>query len=298
MNAGVAVLGSLNDDYLFSLEGLPRVGETVLAHNMERHPGGKGANQAAAAARMGARVSLIGAVGTDAAGIEAVQALVDLGVDVSHVRAHDEVATGTAIVLVDGHGSNSIVVASGANAQLSPDSVADALNESAADVLLAQLEVPIPVVRGAFAGARARAMVTVLNAAPAVEDAHLLLDLVDVLVVNETEARLLTEQLGDLGEDPNWVQIAERLLSNVGRAVVITLGRRGCVVSSAEGSQELPAEVVEVVDSTGAGDVFCGSLAALLAAGYGVHEAARISVGHATSAVQWSGARPPAAYRA
>jgi ribokinase len=282
----VTVLGSCNLDLVLPVARIPGPGETVLAAGLSRVPGGKGANQAVAAARAGADCRIVGAVGRDDAGRLLRSALVESTVDVSRLRELD-VPTGLAVVTVAADGENAIVVAAGANAELAPLLAADLASIAAAAVLLVQLEVPLAAVRaGAVAARRAGALV-LLNAAPARPLPADLLELVDLLVVNEHEAAALAELPG---ADPD--QAALRLVRAV-PAVVVTLGAAGSLYRTASGVTERVAAVpARVVDTTGAGDTFCGVLAAELAAGRPVGSAIRWASAAASLAVETAGAVP------
>ncbi|MEU4192464.1 ribokinase [Kribbella sp. NPDC026611] len=245
MQPEVVVVGSANVDLVLPVQRIPRPGETVLAGTMTRGPGGKGANQAVASARAGASTAMIVALGDDEGGALLRDALD--GVDLSLATTSDA-PTGTAIITVDELGENSIVVAPGANGELTLTPAAvSALGT--AKVVLAQLEIPFPAVRAAAAASA----YFILNAAPAAELSDELLAEVDLLVVNETEAEAIA------GADRS------ALLEKV-PAVVVTLGRAGAVILT-RGADEIavPGVPVEVVDTTAAGDTFCGVLAATLA---------------------------------
>jgi ribokinase len=281
---GVVVVGSANADLVLRLAELPRPGETLLATETTRLPGGKGANQAVAAARSGASTTLIAAIGDDADGRLVRDALVGAGVDVRWVRK-SSAPTGLAVVLLDDRGQNSIVVAPGANAtieQLRPDE-RDVVRDGA--VLLCQLEVPLPVVIEAAHVARSAGRVVVINAAPSQLLPDALIAAVDVLVVNEHEAR---EIAGTLDLD----RAVDALLTRV-PGVVVTLGAAGARVAERSGPRRLlPAPAVRAVDTTGAGDTFCGVFASGLAIGTSMTAAAERAIAAASLSVQRLGAIP------
>lgn len=254
MMGTVVVLGSINADLVVQSPRLPLPGETLLGGPFVTYSGGKGANQAVAAARMGADVRMVGCVGGDPFGVELIAGLVDAGVDVGSMQ-RAEGSSGVAIITVDGRGENTIVVAPGANAHVR----ADGLSWAGVAIVLAQLEVPIDVVRDAFEQARAHGVTTVLNAAPATDLDPSLLALVDVLIVNQHELSVLAT--------PGPAKI------------VLTLGGDGLVVDGAP----IAAHQVSVLDTTGAGDACCGALVAALAGGASLYEAARL--GNAAGAV-------------
>jgi len=258
------VLGSANIDYTVVVDRRPEPGETVLANQLVMGVGGKGANQAVAAARAGVTPVFLAAVGPD--GSDLVETLRGRGVDVSHVQ-HCTDPTGIALITVGPDGENSIVVAAGANARLDAAASAQRVRELDPDVLLAQLEVPVEVVLAAAREARR----FVLNYSPALEVPAELLELADPLIVNELEARGL---------------------SATPRSLVVTLGGEGARVTDAAGDIHVPASAVDVVDTTGAGDAFAGTLAAALSTGASLAEATAAAVAAGSAAVQYLGAQP------
>jgi ribokinase len=278
MSASVVVLGSANLDQVLQVDSLPAPGETVLATGLTHAPGGKGLNQATASARAGAATAFVGAVGADAFGDTLVGWLHDEGVDTSAVRRAVE-PTGTALVMVDRQGENSIVVAPGANSTLRELGDEEHRLVRAADTLVMQCEVPVGILLAAAKVARR----VVLNAAPATALPDELLDRVDVLVVNQQEAVALA------GGDP--VDVVGALAARV-RDVVITLGPDGAVWAGESGSGRCPAPTVVPVDSTGAGDAFVGYLAAALTGGLGWPNAISQAVRAGSLAVTRPGAGP------
>ena len=269
----VAVIGSANFDLVLGVSHRPAPGETVLAASTEGHPGGKGANQAVAAARLGASVSFVGCIGGDGFGDVVIASLAGNGVDVSSVRRVDA-PTGTAVILLTPDGENSIVVSAGANAFVTAalvDEVSDAW--AGAAVLVLQLELPVETVAYAASAAVARGVRVILNAAPAAALAAEVLAAADPLVVNENEAAaLLDGYVGDAAE------VAARLLALGARSVVLTLGARGAVLAEAGGLPEhVPGRAVPVVDTTGAGDAFVGALADRIAHGDALAGAVRFA---------------------
>ena len=269
------MLGSLNMDLSVTVPRIPRPGETVLGGSVARLPGGKGANQAVAAARLGADVALIGRLGHDdlAETIRAV--LTDAGVDLTHVRTMDHVTSGVAFISVDGHGENAIVVSSGANAQLSPSEVErEATALAQAGIAVAQLETPLDaVVRFAELCERFGVRL-ILNAAPYHVLPEELLRHCSYLVLNREEATALTG-IQVVGRESALAALTEAARAGAG-CVVITLGGDGCVAidtGDPAGYVEIDAFEVPVVDTTGAGDAFVGAFAVCLAAGGGLPEA-------------------------
>lgn len=258
--AEIVVVGSYNHDVVLSVAHLPAPGETCLALGRRASPGGKGSNQAVQAARCGARVAMLGAIGADAAGDEALEVWAAAGIEAAAAPRLTEQRTGMAMILVDAKGENSIVVDPGANAHLSPSHIDQAAPLiRSAKLVLAQLETPVAATRRAFEIARQAGVLTALNAAPAPEviDAELIA-LTDILFVNEVEAGALAG-----GADP--ADAGAALLARVGQAVIITLGKDGAVLFHRDQPRRAhPAHSIEAVDTTGAGDAFIGAFAAQL----------------------------------
>jgi ribokinase len=284
----VLVVGSINTDLVVTLDRLPEPGETVTGGRFARHGGGKGANQAVAAARAGAPVRLVGAVGDDDLGAAALEELGAEGVDVGAVARIAGAPTGVALIAVDREGRNQIAVASGANARVDAALVAHALAAAPlapADVVLLGFEVPdAAVLAGARAAADAGAR-AILNPAPARELPDGLPGAV-VLVPNGLEAAALTGET-----EPH--DAARALAKRTGAPVLVTVGGDGALLADPGGGgpTALDAPQVEVVDTTGAGDVLCGVLAAGLAAGRDLEDAARRAVDAASASVRRAGAR-------
>lgn len=276
----VVVVGSANLDVVLTVARIPRPGETVLATSRTLGAGGKGANQAAAAARSGARTALLGALGDDDGGALLREALTTAGVDTSLLRTSSR-GTGTAQVVVDAAGENAIVVDAGANADLVDLTAAELALVAQAGAVLAQLEVPLATVTQALSAARG---LRVLNAAPAHPLPSALTDVVDVLVVNEQEAL-------EVGEAADLDTALTALLRRVPE-VVVTLGARGAL-RAVRGEQPQPVAGVParaVVDTTGAGDAFCGALVAARAAGAPAADAVRTACVAASLSVERAGA--------
>jgi ribokinase len=282
----VLVLGSINTDLVVRVPRLPRPGETVLGGEFAVYGGGKGANQAIAAARAGAPVVMVGCLGDDAYGDERLADLGREGVDTSGVRRLAGSASGVALIGVDAAGQNSIMVASGANA-LAGVEMATALPLAAGDVLLTQLELPLPVVAAGLATARRAGTLVLLNAAPMHPTAADLLPDLDLLVVNEVEAADLLGESVAVTETATLARLAKR----GPRRIVVTLGKEGAVVWEDGQMARVPALPVEPVDTTGAGDTFCGVLAAGLAAGDDLAAAVRRAVVAGGLAVTRAGAQ-------
>lgn len=286
----VLVIGSVNEDVVLRVPRSPQPGETLTATEVNWWPGGKGANQAVAAARGGAEVQMIARVGDDAAGRRMIAALREGRVDADSVKALPDVTTGTAYITVTDDGENTIVVEPGANARLSPQDV-EAEREliGAAAVILSQLEVPVPTVARAVQLAVQQGVRPVVTLAPAQEVPDELLAGLDPLLVNEHEAAFLLDEQAFAGDAE---KAATRLLDLGPRSVVITLGAEGAVLADGGGARRLPARPVdEVLDTTGAGDAFAGAMAAALAAGRELGDAVEAGLVAAAEAVGRLGPR-------
>ncbi len=270
----VVVVGSANLDLVATAPRLPGPGETVLGSQFAQYPGGKGLNQAVAAARAGASVALIAAVGDDDAGQRLRSVAENEGIDISRLDVVRRGTTGRAVITVDEHAENSIVVISGTN------ELARLTTLPAAKVVLAQLEIPQATVTAAFEAARAAGCRTVLNPAPAPVDGlpDSLLALCDVIIPNEHEVELIGG--------------VDRLLAGGAGAVVVTRGAAGATVSDAAGTRAIEPFSVDPVDTTGAGDAFCGVLAARLAAGDDLDSCARSAAAAGALATTATGAVP------
>ncbi|TNM36476.1 ribokinase [Nocardioides albidus] len=280
-SGAVTVVGSANLDQIVRVVRLPAPGETVTTTGLREGPGGKGLNQAVAAARSGAAVTFVGAVGRDSGADLLLGHLRDNAVSTRHVARVDG-PTGSAIVMVDDEGENAILVTSGANGQVPP--LPDGTDEwLACDVVLLQLELPSRTVLQCAVAARSRGVRVLLNAAPAAPLPDGLLEATDLLVVNETECRTLAgvESLESAAHE-----LARRV-----PVVVVTLGARGAMwFEDGRLRGELPPPAVSPVDTTGAGDAFCGALAARLAAGDTVEEAVRFALVAGALSTQGHGA--------
>ncbi|NCG39068.1 MAG: ribokinase [Actinobacteria bacterium] len=290
----MAVVGSANLDLVVDVKQIPLVGETVMGGDLRRYPGGKGANQAVAAARLGRRVAMIGRLGDDEGGAILRAALNADAVDTSHLLTTDGVPNGVALISVDSGGDNAIVVSPGANARLSPADVAAAgATLAGAAVTLLQLEVPLETVEAA---AKIASGTVILNPAPAptkpLPDA--LLRNVDVLVPNQTEFATLTGHDGPI----DAVVAAELAGLLPSPAIVITLGAEGALVVVNGVATRVAAPVVEPVDTTAAGDSFCGALADALVGGASILEAAQWAVRVGAATTQRHGAQPSLPTRA
>lgn len=280
------VVGSINSDVTYRVANLPHAGETVTGLSRRVAGGGKGANQAAAASRCtGVETTLIAALGDDLEGRSLVEEIAGY-LPTAGLQIVPSTETGRAVILVDEVGENSIVIFPGANEHLTIDAPATIAAFSTAAVVLLQLESPIEVVTAAAERAKAGGVLVVLNAAPQLPIPERLWEAIDILVVNEGEGRYQAEvQHGDIGS------VLDRLVCLVPE-VVLTRGREGCDYRSRKGdSLHLPALSVEVVDTSGAGDTFCGTFAGALALGEPRVDALRLAVAAASLSVQFVGAR-------
>lgn len=271
MTTDIVVVGSINHDLTVVTARHPEPGQTVLGTDHYSGNGGKGANQAVAAARLGSRVAMIGRVGDDAQGRVLRSDLAGEGIDVTFVGVDDKAPTGVAVITIDDNAENTIVVSPGANLTLEPEHI-DTDLVATANVVLAQLEIPMKTV---IATAEACAGTFVLNPAPATRLSAELLARVDVLVPNRSELGMLTE-----GSEPTSVADAVAAVRQLGAAgaTVVTLGAAGALLVLGDDITEIPAPEVEAVDPTGAGDAFCGALADGLSRGMDLTGAARRAV--------------------
>ena len=285
----VQVAGSINVDLIQTVDTLPRPGETILAHSSRRLPGGKGANQAVAAARMGALTRFTGAVGEDEEGRWMREILAHEGIDTAGIASLPDQLTGLALIAVDSSGENQIIVNPGANGTLSPTQ-ARSLAEDAR-VLLAQQEIPLETVRAFFSAPGAVGKLRILNAAPAMPDAASLIDETDILIVNQHElAEYLHLEQAPSGQDEALA--ARQLIRRADQLVIVTLGAGGALAVWSDRTFHAPAQPVTPLDTIGAGDCFCGALAALLDAGETVEGALPLANAAAALCTQKHGAIP------
>lgn len=292
----VVVVGSLNMDLVMRTPRVPVGGETLHGHEFSTLPGGKGANQAVACARLGAKVAMIGQVGNDGFGTTLRDGLAADGIDVNGVLQTSAVGTGVAMILVEDIGQNRIVLAAGANGALTPDDIdaQTALIGGAAMVVL-QLEVPMPVVERAIAIAHSAGVPVLLNPGPAKPLAEALWSQIDLLIPNESEAELLS---GIAVTDAASAYTAARVFRQRGvKCVLITLGANGVAVIDDAGERHLPAHVVKAVDTTAAGDTFIGGLSAGLVEGMAMDEAVALGQRASALCVTRHGAQPSIPYR-
>lgn len=292
-NGSLTVVGAINVDFVVVCERLPRPGETVVGSSLQRHGGGKGANAAFAAARAGAKVRLVCAVGRDAMAESALADLRRAGVDLSGVAELEHVPTGAALIVVDAEGENQIAVGGGANSALSAEWVNHELskNEPPARCLLVSTEIPQEAVAAAVrAGVRA-GIPCLVNAAPPLPVVVDLLEMGIILTPNLHELAQLADMLG---LEPSLApsQRAAALAARTDRPVVVTMGGEGALIVTSDGTREqIRPPVVDVRDTTGAGDTFNGVFAAQLANGHDLSTAVRTAVAAAAMSVSHSGAR-------
>ncbi|MBH0010365.1 ribokinase [Salinibacterium sp. SWN1162] len=291
--SGIVVVGSANIDQVFRVDRIPSPGETVLSRGVNTALGGKGQNQAVAAARAGVSTTFIGAVGNDGFGDMVRSGLAADSIDVTHLRTTAK-PTGTALIAVDNTGENTIIVEAGANADVADLTATDSSALSAASALVMQLEIPLATVIEAARIARAVGTRVILNAAPIQALPSELLENLDILIVNEHEA---AELASDNGLSSELDGIGERLLSLVS-TVIVTLGSKGAALHRV-GSEPVivPAHRVTAVDATGAGDTFCGAFAAGVVEGMMLEDALRFAGAAASISVENHGAVPSIPFR-
>jgi ribokinase len=286
------VLGSINTDLVVRAPRFPRPGETMHGSDFVVIGGGKGANQATAAGRLGAPVEFIGAVGNDDFGARRLEELAAAGVDTRAVKTCDDAPTGVALITVSESGENTIIIAAGANWRVMPDDIPGTqLALAAGGILVSQLELPMETVAAGLARGREMGLTTLLNTAPYKPEARSFLPYVDILVANEIEAGDLAAWSSAVSEE-NATDVAMRLLARGPHTVIITLGAAGVIVATPDGTQAVPAPRVDVVDTTGAGDCFTGALAASLVQGLDRASAAQRAVAAASYSTTVFGATP------
>lgn len=295
MKKKIVVVGSTNTDMIVRTQRIPGPGETVLGGKFLMAAGGKGANQAVAAARAGGDVTFIARIGNDLFGQRAVQGFRRDDINVEFIKRDPSAASGVALIIVDARGENCIAVASGANANLSTADVRAAAKAIAsADILLMQLEVPLATVTLAAAIAAKNGVRTILNPAPARALPRALLKNVTFLTPNESEAALLARGAGGRRGDHRETA---RLLARKVSSVILTLGSKGSFIASAQAGEFVPAFKVKAVDTTAAGDVFNGCLAVALAERNSLPEAVRFASAAAAISATRLGAQPSAPSR-
>lgn len=287
----VVVVGSFNMDLVVQAERRPQTGETLMGEEFGMFIGGKGSNQAIAAARLGADVTMIGRLGTDLFGDTLMAAHADEGICTDYVIRDTEIGTGVASILIDTDGDNSIVLVPQANMRLSVEDIERASESiAAADVLLLQLEVPVGASQRAAEIAKSNGATVVLNPAPAQELPDDFLAQVDILTPNEVETESLSGLRVSTAIDAEHA--AKVLLDKGLSAVILTLGERGALLLTLDLTQQIPAYTVEVVDTTAAGDAFCGALATAVAQGENLVAAVAFANAVGALAVTVLGAAP------
>jgi ribokinase len=287
----VFVAGSINMDVVATADRHPKAGETVAGREVLYFPGGKGANQAVAAAKLGAATTLIGRVGADAFGRELRTFLAAQGIDLAFVQDTPQAHTGTALITV-ANANNTIVVIPGANALVNTNDVA-AVTFAKGDVAVSQFEIPLPAISAFLARARAAGATTILNPAPAMQFDRKLLDLVDILVLNESELGFLARtELRDTDGHGRFIEAARLLQAGTDKTLCVTLGKRGVVALINGEPLIIPGRPVKALDATGAGDCFVGAVAAQLANGTPIRDAFEYANIAASICVQRMGAAP------
>ena len=292
----IIVIGSTNMDMVVKTSHIPVPGETVLSGSFFMNPGGKGANQAVSVARLGGDVAFVSKVGNDVFGKQSTQLFEEEGIDIAHLLSDDTLPSGVALITVDRSGENSIVVASGANAGLTPADLEDALDKIAgAGIVLMQLEIPMETVHFAAIYAVKHGVKVILNPAPANTLPPKLLSCIDIITPNQSEAAMLS---GINVTDAATAAQAAVAIHNLGvKSVIITMGAMGCVIYDKGEITLVPAQKVEAVDTTAAGDVFCGALAVALAEGGTLFDAVNFASRAAAISVTRMGAQPSIPYR-
>lgn len=292
----ILVVGSSNTDMVIQTDHLPVPGETILGGTFFMNPGGKGANQAVAIARLDGKVTFICKIGKDVFGYQSKQLFEDEGIDVSHIFFDAEQPSGIAMITVDNKAENCITVASGANMNLTPDDLASAqsaINE--AEIILLQLEIPMNTVEYVARTAKKQNKKVILNPAPAQPLSEELLKSLYLITPNETEAELITGQ--KITDVETAIKAASLIRAKGVENVIITMGSQGALVYTGNICELVPAYKVKAIDTTAAGDIFNGALAVAIAEGHGWIEAARFACKASAIAVTRAGAQSSAPYR-
>lgn len=285
----ILVVGSMNTDLVVRSPRFPKPGETISGEDLQIIPGGKGANQAVAAARQGASVFMVGRVGNDSFGPELINNLQRNNVDTSHVQTDSQAATGTATIIVDANGQNSIVLSPGGNGKVSPADV-DRVSFSDHQLLLLQLEIPLETVLAAARRAKESGLRVLLNPAPARPLPEELISLSDFIVPNEPELSMLTDQ--PVNDIASAEKAAKIVLERGAQNVIVTLGGNGALIVNKEMTRHIPSFPVEVVDTTAAGDAFIGGFASALLQNKSLEEAVRYGCACGALATTKFGAQP------
>lgn len=291
MENEIVVAGSINMDLVVWTNRMPKIGETIPGDVFKMIPGGKGANQAVAASRMGAKTTILGCIGQDAFGPSLITSLVGAGVDTNNVKILTDIGTGTATIIVDSSGENCIIVVPGANGLVSPEFLQqyDNLFKNA-KAIITQFEIPLNSVEYLISLSRKNNIPLILNSAPASVVPEGFFSSVDYLIVNETEASFFTE-VEVINIDSGW-RAAEKLRKNGAKNVIITMGDEGALLLNEEIHKIFPAQKVDVVDTTAAGDSFVGGFAAKMVKGDSLINSIEFAVAAGTLAVTKLGAQP------
>jgi ribokinase len=286
----ILVIGSSNTDLITSVERFPNAGETISGKSFLQAMGGKGANQAVAAQRLGGHVKFVTCLGNDDNGRNSLAYFRNEGLDVSNALVVDHAPTGTAVILVNDEGENCIVVTPGANHELLPSYIEKLEDEIRnASMVVLQMEIPFKTVEKVINLSAKHETPVLLNVAPAREIPVDMLKKVEILVVNETEIeRVSGKSIAALGEEG----VIDSLLKTGARTVILTLGKKGCIIRNASLTRYLPAFEVEAVDTTAAGDTFCGALVASISKGEDLVEAVRFATAASAICVTRMGAQP------
>ena len=287
----IEVLGSVNMDIVTEVAALPRPGETVTATSLAQFPGGKGANQAVAAARLGAKTRFIGAVGDDEYGTRLRKYLIDNNVDIDALVAKTTKPTGQAFINVAKSGENAIVVVPGANHALRTDELPES-NSSEPRVSLTQFEIPLAVIDAHWSRRRSNSEIRIVNAAPAVPEGRGLFDRAHFIIVNEVELASYARESLKSSNSKEMVHQARTLIKRDDQRVIVTIGAKGAIAVSTTDSFHVESRRAKVVDTTGAGDCFCGAFAAALGRGDSVRDALTLANAAAAIAVGRAGAGP------
>lgn len=291
MGKNILVIGSLNMDIVINVEHLPKPGETIAGLDKKEHPGGKGANQAYAVAKLGGNTRMIGRVGADGYGQTLISSLRSAGADTSGIKAQEGTDTGLAFIYVDEKGENTIVLAKGANALLTPEDIRGMEQYiDAADIVLIQLEIPFETVTYAIEAASRRGKTVMLNPAPVRNGLEAVYGKVDILAPNEGELAALTGM--DTGTVEGAGSAAKALIGKGVGTVIVTLGDKGALLVQKDNVKHFPARKVKAVDTTAAGDVFCAAVCTALSEGKGIEEAIVFANTASAIAVTRKGAQP------
>lgn len=286
----IVVIGSSNTDLIATVKNFPAAGETIIGKSFLQVMGGKGANQAVAAHKLGGGVKFITCLGTDANGRNTLKYFRETGLDVSSALLVDDAPSGTAIILVDENGENCIVITPGANHRLSPGYIQEIKDDIAdCEMVVLQMEIPYDTIKTVCELAHKQQKTIMLNVAPARKLDEEIIKMIDILVVNETEAEIVSgEKIEESGEEA----VVDKLLILGAKTVVLTLGKQGCLLKNDREYYSIPAFSVKAVDTTAAGDTFCGALAAGLTRGEGWKQALRFATAASAICVTRMGAQP------